>query len=458
MENKTIFLIGIGGIGMSGLAQILSLKNKVLGSDIKNSFVIKNLRRKEIQILIGHKEKNLPDNTDLVIISAAIPKDNPEFQKAKRLNIPIKTRSQVLGNLMQKKYGIAVAGTHGKSTTTALLTSIFQNAGLNPTSLIGAEVSSLKGNVYLGKGDFFIAETCEYKNAFLDLHPKAAIVTNVEMDHIDFFKNFNDVLNSFSCFIQKIPKNGPLVINKNQKYLPRLLKKAQCSVITFGTRQDSDFKIQNINLSKKKTIFEIQHNNQISSITLELPGIHNVFNTTACYALATFFKINPAIIKQSIREFKGAKRRFEIKGIEQKITVIDDYAHHPSEIIATLKAAKQFFPGKIIWVVFQPHQYSRTKAFLREFALALSEASKIILTDIYAARDKRKDIQNVNILDLLALLRDNNKKSFYAPKEKVVELLSQNLKPEDIVFTIGAGDVWEIGEELMKRLKLKTKN
>ncbi len=490
---KNYFFIGIGGIGMSAIAQFLRSKgNIVSGSDLVKTRITQKLEDLGIKVYYFHNKANISSKIDIVVYSLAIPKDNPEIEEAKRLKITIFSRSQFLGRMM-KKYGkkkIVIAGTHGKTTTTSLLTVILVEAGQDPTAIIGAEVTSLGSNVRIGNDDFFIVEACEYQCSFLDLDYSYAIITNIEPDHLDFYSDFDGVVQAFSKFSAKIPKDKVLVLyGDNKAVLNKISTQSNCKIITYGFESGNDFKIGKRHFSKDGTTFSIsKKDGKKEKLKVKIPGDHNILNATACYILASELGIKKSIIKKALIRFKGAKRRFEIKGETKGVTIVDDYAHHPTEIKATLKAAKEYFKGQPacrtsksshsslslrarpsesktvesqagrIWAVFQPHQYSRTKFFLSDFAKSFKDADKVILLDIYASRDSQRDKKSISILDLLKAVKDNSKEAYYIGNfRKTIQFLIDNFKKGDVVFTIGAGDVWKVGEELVKGLKFPPK-
>lgn len=394
-----IHFIGIGGIMMSAVAKYFINRNKtVTGSDQ------------------DHKASNLPKNTDLVIYTVAISKNNPELKKAKKLKIPVYSVYQVLGMLSRGKYTIAIAGMHGKSTTTAMLGLILEKAKLDPTVFVGTKIKKWSSNFRAGKSKYLLTEACEYKDNFLELHPDILVINNIEEEHLDYFKNFNNIKQSFKKLISQIKPGGYLIINQDDKNLRNLVKSI-----------------------KKIKIIKFKHKN----LKLKIPGKFNRYNASAAFAVANILKINEKLITTNLANFPGIWRRFEYKGQKNNIKFYDDYAHHPTEIKATLEMAKEKFKNKNWWLVFQPHLYSRTKDFLPEFAASLNIAPNLIITDIYAAREKNK--YNISSEDIVP--------GKYIKQDQVVKYLSKKLKPGDIVITMGAGDVYKIGEKLISMLK-----
>jgi len=452
---KHYFLVGIGGIGMSAVAELLAQNHKVSGSDVKNSDTLKKLKERGVQIFTSHTGNNLKD-VDCLVVSAAIPENNPEIKEAKKRKIPILRRSQVLTMLSRQKYGIFVAGTHGKTTTTTILCDILNNAGLSPTSLIGGEVQRIKGNVEIGKGKYFVAEACEYQRSFLDFWPDMAIVTNIEIDHIDVYRNLSDIKKAFGQFVSQINPKGFLIINSDQDN-QSVIKKAKCKVYTFGFNPDCDFYITNVRYQNKKTHFSITKDHKKVNLESALLGNHNVLNVVAAYAASSVLKISERSIKKTLPSIKGAGRRLEVKAKIRGITIIDDYAHHPSEIKATLDALRWKYPDQRIWAVFQPHQYSRTKFFLDDFGKAFGKADTVILVDIFECRDTEKDKAGVSILDLAQKLKENGKEAIYFGNYlKTGNALVKKLNRGDVLLIMGAGNIWEeVGERVIKRLKIR---
>lgn len=450
LPPATIHMIGIGGISMSGLAEIL--KNKgytVQGSDANDSNIIKKLRENNIDVVIGHNENNIK-NASAVIFTAAIKKDNPEYIEAQRRNIPLIERSVLLGEITQLfSDTIAVAGTHGKTTTTSMLSTAFINCEKDPTITVGGELNLIDGNYKIGQSKFLITEACEYVESFLELSPKVSVVLNVEADHLDYYKDINHIKSSFQKFLDKLPKDGFAVLNADDKNSYELFKNTKCNIISFGIKNMAKYTAQNIIFERDKTYYNLYIDNKlVSEVILSVPGMHNIYNSLACIAVCDLYKLNLKDVISSLKDFCGAKRRFEKKGILNGVEVYDDYAHHPSEIKATLLAAKSKNMKKV-WCVFQPHTYSRTKALLSEFAEAFYNADKVIITDIYAAREK--DNGEINSQDLVNEIKKTSNNAIYIKDFSDIETyLKDNLKAGDMLLTIGAGNVYKIGEELVE--------
>lgn len=448
-----IHFIGIGGISMSGLAEILLKEGfTISGSDAKESSLTVKLSGMGATIHYGHRTSNIDSNVDLVVYTAAIHPDNPEYITAKEKNIPLLSRAELLGQIMTNyKNSIAVSGTHGKTTTTSMISEILLQQKADPTISIGGILKSIHGNIRVGNSDIFVTEACEYTNSFLHFNPKISIILNVEEDHLDFFKDIHEIKQSFREFAKNLPADGTLIISGDIENYEEITKDLPCKIITFGSDASNYYSAINIKFDQfARPTFDLLKSGQIvDTISLGVTGLHNVYNALASIALAYELSIPLDVVKKGLLAFFGTDRRFEYKGEVGGVTVIDDYAHHPTEIAATLTAAKHY-PHKTTWCVFQPHTYTRTKAFLKEFAKALSLADKVILVDIYAARES--NTLDISSLDLLNALKELSVDSYYFPSfDEVEKFLLENCIPGDLLITMGAGDVLKIGEELLGR-------
>lgn len=446
-KNKKIHFIGIGGISMSGLAEILLEKGfKVSGSDMKSSSITDNLKSLGAEIYIGQMEDNVSDDIDLVVYTAAISDENPELIKAKKLFIPIMTRAEFLGLLMKgHKYNVAVSGTHGKTTTTAMLSHICLKSNLDPTILVGGELDIINGNVRTGDSDYFITEACEYKGSFLKFFPYIGIILNIDADHLDYYKDIDDIQNAFINFAKLIPKDGCLICYAEDEKIDKVISNSNCNVITYGINK-GDIVAKNILFNRKGcAYFDIFRNDiKLLSIQLNVPGNHNILDALASVCAAISLNLKPENIVQGLESFNGTHRRFEFKGVKNSVSVIDDYAHHPTEIKATLSAAKNY-PHRKIFCVFQPHTYSRTISLFDEFSNAFNDVDELILADIYAAREKDTGIVSSTMLG--DRIRKNNVKcSNFHNFNDIVSYLNENLENGDMLLTIGAGDIFMVGE------------
>ena len=448
-----IYFIGIGGISMSGLAEILLTEGfRVSGSDRAPSDLTQTLTEQGACVHYGQREENITSDIDLIVYTAAIKPDNPELMAARLKQIPTLTRAQLLGQMMKNyKVPIAISGTHGKTTTTSMIAQILLEAGADPTLSIGGIYKPIGGNIRVGSSEYFVTEACEYTNSFLSFLPKIGIILNIEEDHLDFFKDIDDIRNSFHEFARLLPPDGTLIINGDIPRATEITASLPCRIITFGTSSACDYSPSGI------TYDEYGHpsftltgpDGTKDSYTLRVPGLYNVYNASAAAAAAKLLGIDSDIIRQSLSDFNGTDRRFEYKGKVNGITIIDDYAHHPTEITATLQAAKNY-PHKTIWCVFQPHTYSRTKAFLSEFARALSHADKLVLADIFAAREK--DTLGISSQTLQAEIEKLGHECYYFPTfDEIENFLLKNCTKDDLLITMGAGDVVKIGENLLKK-------
>ncbi len=451
MTKKTHYhFIGIGGIGMSALAQILLERGyKVSGSDLVENPITKNLQKIGARIFIGHNERNLTKDTNFVIINAAITEKNPEIKAAKKLGIPIMTRGELLGRLMDEKVGIAVTGTHGKTTTSSLLAEIFEYAKLDPDIAVGGEVGNIGGNAKSGKGKYFIAEACEYKRFFADISPHIAIITNIEEDHLDYYKDLNDIKSAFSDFTKNIKKDGFLLACFDDENTREVAEDFDGKVISYGiSKEGLNYRACNIKVEDHLQKFSVSKNgSDLGEFELKVPGIHSILNATAAIAVSLECGIKLGSIKESVANFDGVIRRMQTKGELDGITVIDDYAHHPTEINATLQALKSFYPKRKVWCVFQPHQHSRTRMLLDSFVSSLYLADEIIIPKIYPVRDTPEDIASISGDNVVKLLKKQGKSAKYIPDFKdTVKELRANTKEGDIILTMGAGPVNKIGE------------
>lgn len=446
-----VHFIGIGGISMSGLAEILLAEGfTVSGSDIKHTTLTDMLEGRGVSISYRQTAENLTDDIDLVVYTAAIRKDNPEFAAVAEKGIPSLTRAQLLGQIMRNyKMPVAVSGTHGKTTTTSMISEILLQAGADPTLSIGGILQSIGGNIRVGKSDYFVTEACEYTNSFLSFFPRIGLILNVEEDHMDFFKDIYEIRESFHKFASLLPEDGLLIINGSIEGFDVITKDLKCRIITFGKDSSFDYFYSDLTFNEMACpSFTLHDRDQGSQrIALTVPGEHNVLNALAAIALSDALSLPRQDAAAALSSFRGTDRRFEYKGKIGGVTVIDDYAHHPTEIAATLQAAKNY-PHKTLWCVFQPHTYTRTKAFLPEFARALSLADKIVLADIYAAREK--DTLGISSRTLQEEIQKTGKECFYFPSfDEIENFLLENCAAGDLLITMGAGDVVKIGENLL---------
>ncbi len=445
-----IHFIGIGGISMSGIAHILLSKgHRVTGSDKTPSTITEKLRARGATIYKGHSPKHI-NSPDLVVYTSAVSQDNIELTTAREKGIETVDRATMLGFIMKEyRYNVAIAGVHGKTTTTSMISLIVERAGFDPTLLIGGELDGIGGNVKTGKGPYLITEACEYRENFLKFYPYIAVILNIDEDHLDFFRDLEHIKSAFKGFANLVPKHGWVVAYHNDKAVMDIIADVPCKVITYGLDRGAKIQGRNITFDEKGcATFELYNNGSfVDSIHLAIPGEHNVLNSLAAIAVSCILHIDIDTVKSTLGTFTGTHRRFEIKGTFRGCTVVDDYAHHPAEIRATLNAA-QNFPHNRIWSIFQPHTYTRTKILLRDFAKSFAKSDKVIITDIYAAREQNND--EVHATHLVEAINDHGQKAVYMPSfVDAVRYLSENLQHRDIVLTLGAGDVHRIGEMLL---------
>ena len=446
-----VYFIGIGGISMSGLAEILLEKHfKVSGSDARQSALTDMLSDRGAHIYLGQRKENITADIDVVVYTSAIHPDNPEFIAMQELSIPSLTRAELLGEIMRNyELPIAISGTHGKTTTTSMVSEILLQADTDPTLSIGGILKSIGGNIRVGHSPYFVTEACEYTNSFLSFFPKVGIILNIEEDHLDFFKDINDIRASFRRFAELLPADGSLIINRKISNLTEITEGLLCKVLTFGLTDDADYFATNISYDEMGCPLFTAHfpDGSTLPVHLSVPGEHNVLNALASLALSDILKLPAELSAKALSSFHGTDRRFEYKGKIGGVTIIDDYAHHPTEITATLKAAAKY-PHNTLWCVFQPHTYSRTKAFLKDFAKALSLADKVVLADIYASRET--DTLGISSKDLLRELKNLGCDCYYFPSfDEIENFLLQNCINGDLLITMGAGDVLKIGENLL---------
>lgn len=456
-EPCRVYFMGIGGISMSGLAEILMKEGfTVTGSDMRESDLTRQLEAEGAQIYYKQKASNIdPEAIDVVVYTAAIHEDHPELAEVIRLGIPRLTRAELLGQIMRNyKTAIAISGTHGKTTTTSMITEVMLQAKQDPTITVGGMLDCIQGNFHLGESDCFITEACEYTNSFLSFYPTVEAVLNIEEDHLDFFKDLDDIRHSFRLFMEKLPAGGVLVINSEIDRWQELTENLACEVVTFGLEgSGADYIASGITYDEKANAsFDLVYMKEgtarkITSIHMSVPGIHNVKNALACAVIALEEGISPEDIAESLGRFGNAHRRFEYKGTVGGVTIVDDYAHHPKEIKVTLTTAKEMKTGKL-WCVFQSHTYTRTKALLDGFAESLSAADEVILAPIYAARET--DTLGVSSQDIADRIEKRGTKAHcFDSFDEIESFILTNCQPGDLVITMGAGDIYKVGENLL---------
>ncbi len=447
-----VYFMGIGGISMSGFAELLHAKGfTVSGSDQQESKLTKHLESLGITVKYGQCKENITPDIDLVVYTAAISDTNEEYIAAKEAGIPMMDRAEMVGQVM-KNYprAIAVSGTHGKTTTTSMVSHILLAADLDPTISVGGILKAIHGNLRIGHSDNFVTEACEYTNSFLKFHPTINLILNIEEDHMDFFKDLADIRNSFKKFTALLPENGLLIINGNIDNYKEIADCCQGQVTTYSiSDQNCDYYATNITYDElgHGSFDVMEKGTLLTHIKLSVVGEHNISNALSAIALARYLDISIEAIQKGLSAFEGTDRRFEYKGELGGITIIDDYAHHPTEIAATLEAAKKY-PHKTTWCVFQPHTYTRTKAFLDEFAQALSKADKVVLADIYAAREV--DPGDISSADIMEKIKELGTEAYYFPTfDEIENFLLKNCVTGDLLIIMGAGDIVKVGESLL---------
>lgn len=453
---RRIHLIGVGGCGMSGLAGVLLRCGAIVsGSDRSSQSSLERLSELGAAIAIGHAPLNIPSDCDIVVYSAAISKDNPELLEATRRGIQCLKYAQMLGRVMQLRTGIAVAGTHGKSTTTAMLAYILRQARKDPTFVVGAHVKQLGGGSGVGDGPIFVAEACEYDRSFLNLTPKYATILNIEEDHLDCFSGLDAIIEAFGGFARGLPPDGRIVINGDDPAAATAVRDIDATVDTIGFGGDVTWRATNIGSVLGHYRFDLIHENEFfSRIELEnIPGRHQITNATAAAALAHHAGVRPEAIADALAAFGGAERRLTTRGEVGGILVLDDYGHHPTEIQATIRTVRERYPDRRLWVVFQPHQHSRTRFLLSDFARSFGDANHLLVPDIYFVRDSEDVCDAICSSDLVNRIRANGGDALYLPShEQIVQHVVTHVESGSIVLTMGAGDVWKIADELVRRL------
>ena len=451
--DKPIHLhfIGIGGISMSGLAEVLLKEGfKISGSDAKESSLTKKLATLGAHISCPQSATNITADIDAVVYTAAIASDNPELVCVLENEIPSLTRAELLGQIMNNyDTPIAVAGTHGKTTTTSMISHVLMDGGLDPTISVGGILPAINGNIRVGNSQTFITEACEYTNSFLEFMPKISIILNIDADHLDFFKDLDDIRNSFRLFAEKTQDDGTLIINGDIPNVDGITKGLSCEIITYALDNTADYTADNIVFDDKglPTFDCVKHGRLVGTFSLEVPGLHNVSNALASIALGQKVGLSTSAIQQGFLSFSGTERRFQYKGEIGGVTIIDDYAHHPTEITATLTSAKNY-PHETTWCVFQPHTYTRTHALLDDFATALTLADRVVLCDIYAAREKNTIGITSEVLQR-EIQKLGTECQYFSSFDEIENFLLENCVHGDLLITMGAGDVVKIGEHLL---------
>jgi UDP-N-acetylmuramate--alanine ligase len=454
---QQIHFVGIGGSGMSGIAEIvLNLGYRVTGSDMRRNEAVERLEQLGAKIFIGHDAANV-DDSHVVVYSSAVSRENIEVRVARERQIPVIARAEMLAELMRLKYGIAVAGTHGKTTTTSLIGAVLSEGRYDPTIIVGGRVTSLGGNARLGQGEFLVAEADESDGSFLKLDPTIAVVTTIDAEHLDHYGNLELIMEAFTTFVSKVPFYGAAVLCLDEPNIQRLIPRVEKRIITYGIDAAADLVARHVKLAGMTSRFEVyQRGTLLGECSLQIPGRHNVLNALAAIGVGLDLEIPFVTIQKALAAFAGVQRRFQVRGVVAGVTVIDDYGHHPAEIRATLAAAKAGFDARVL-TVFQPHRFTRTKHLREEFLTAFNQADAVIVMDIYAAGET--PIPGVTAGNLAEGIRAHGHRHvayFGGDRARIIEHLREVVRPGDIVLTQGAGDVSGLGPEILKALEADT--
>ena len=449
-----IHFVGIGGIGMSGIAELLlNLGYEVSGSDLKSSDITDRLQRLGGAFHKGHAGKQV-EGADVVVISSAVRSDNPEVIAAHQASIPVIPRAEMLAELMRLKYSVAVAGAHGKTSTTSIVASVLAKGGLDPTVVIGGKLNSIDSNALLGEGDFIVAEADESDGSFLKMSPTIAVVTNIDREHLDFYQNLDAIKAAFLKFIDSVPFYGLSVLCLDNEPIQELIPKIKKRFTTYGMTSQADFQARNVTPDGLRTTFNLYHHGaDKGQIRLNLAGTHNVYNAMASIAVGVELNIPFPVIRSALETVEGVQRRMEVKGTIDEVVVVDDYGHHPTEIKTTLQAVKESWPAHRIVVIFQPHRYSRTEALFDAFTRGFYQSDLLMVLPIYSAGEPV--IEGVDSRQLCVGIKEHGHKDVHYVErmESAVSQLIKILKPKDLVLTLGAGDVWKAGTMLLEALK-----
>jgi UDP-N-acetylmuramate--alanine ligase len=453
-KKYNIHFVGIGGIGMSGIAELLlNLDYKVSGSDLRSTEITRRLAQLGGRIFEGHRPEQI-QGADVVVISSAVKADNPEVVAARDAVIPVIPRAEMLAELMRLKYSIAVAGAHGKTTTTWIIASVLDHGGLDPTVVIGGKLDSLGTNARLGQGEFIVAEADESDGSFLKLTPTIGVVTNINAEHLDFYGNLEKIKEVFLDFINKVPFYGMTVLCLDNEGIQDLIPKIEKRFTTYGMTSQADYQAKDVTFDGLTSQYRVTYRGEpLGSVQLNLPGIHNVYNSMASIAIGMELGIAFDDIQRALKDIEGVQRRLEVKGTSRGVTVVDDYGHHPTEIRLTLQTARQCWPDSRIVVVFQPHRYSRVAALFDDFTRAFYEADSVLVLPIYSAGEA--PIESIDGQSLCEEIREHGHKDvvFRDGHDAAVSHLKETLREGDVLLTLGAGDVWRVGEKVLKELE-----
>ncbi len=457
--NEHWHFVGILGTGMRALARYASERGvHITGSDVERSPALEELMKRGINVQLDQTTGHFDDATNRVVISQAISEDNPELIQAQQMGIEVVKYPELLGELMERQPGIAVAGSHGKSTTSAMIAYVMQEAGRDPSYLIGANVPQLDGGSHCGSGKHLVAEACEYKRSFLHMAPHIGVITNIDLEHTDYFYNLEDIQQAFCDFGSQIDTDGRLLVNADDPNSQKVCKSAQCETVSYGIdADDAHYRANRVWRAKKHTNFDLMYNGEKQGrFSTKLYGTHNVYNALACIAACHSAGMPMDDIRENIEDFEGAARRLQLLGEPWNVAVLSDYAHHPKEIRASIAAAQQRFPNRRIFCIFQPHQYSRTRSMLPELAEAFEESWETFVADIYAARDSEEDRRSVSSSDLVQQMNHIGETAHYVPEfQDIEELIVREVVPDDVVLVMGAGNIWQVARNIVPRIDKK---
>jgi UDP-N-acetylmuramate--alanine ligase len=454
-RGRHIHLVGVGGCGMCGAARILQQSGaKVVGSDMKTFDLAGELTAAGAIIHVGHDAAHLQPGVDLVVRSAAVPDTNPEIQEAQRRGIPVIRYAELLGEITATRRGVSLAGTHGKSTTTALVAHMFRTAGLAPSFIVGADSRQLGGSSGVGTGPHFIVESCEYNRSFLHMRPHSAAILNIDTDHLDCYRDLDDIVSAFGDFAERVGPDGLLLVSHEDRLAKRAARNARCRVETFGFGPGADWRPRSPRANQGRYAFRLSYRGRdLAACQLQIAGKHNVSNALAAAALAHEAGAAPEHIAGAIGTYEGVQRRMTLRGVSHGVTIVDDYAHHPTEIRATLRAVRSRYEPKRTWVVFQPHQASRTRHLFDEFSRAFEDADFVLVPDIFICRDSEEDRLAMDSARLVDGMRQSGTDSRYvASLDDVCTYLVEHVREGDMVVTMGAGDVWKVADGLVQRV------
>jgi UDP-N-acetylmuramate--alanine ligase len=453
-KAERIHFVGIGGIGMSGIAEVLlNLGYAVSGSDLAESEITKRLTRLGVRCSYGHRPEHLGE-ADVVVVSSAVTPDNIEVEAAKARKIPVIPRAEMLAELMRMKYGVAVAGSHGKTTTTSLVATVLAKGGLDPTLVIGGRLNKLGYNAKLGQGEFMVAEADESDGSFLKLNPMVAVVTTIDREHLDYYRGLDDIQAAFIRFLNKVPFYGFCVVCADDPNICGIMPDLTKKVFTYGLQGDVDYATQGIRPQGFGSEFVATRRGEVlGPVILHIPGVHNVQNALAAIATGMELGISFPLIQEALAEFGGIQRRLEVTGEIGGVTIVDDYGHHPTEIDATLRAIRSVWPNRRLIVVFQPHRYSRTQALWQEFCAPLSAANVLLLTEVYAAGERPIPGVSGMLIHQGVQALGHREAVFLPQKEDLAAQVLKLVQAGDVLLTLGAGDVWKVGEHVLRALK-----